>query len=213
MRHSKGFTLIEIIIALAIFAILGIMMAIMMKNTIYANKKADQANQKSQKIEVAQTLLRRDLSQVVDRSVTDADGGTLAALTLNDNTISFTRGGLINPFNISNRSDLQRVDYIYKDGHLYRYAWPILDRVSSSTKPNSMDLLNHITAFKIQVYDESNHLQVDWPVTVSTSLPSSNQVVSDLPRAIKITITLDGQGTINDIILIPSRGMLTSNGA
>ena len=206
MKKSKAFTLIEIIIALAIFAILGIMMAVMMKNTIYVNRKADQANQTIQQIEIAQTLLRRDFSQIVDRSVTDASGGTLAALTLADNSVSLTRGGLINPFNMSNRSDLQRVDYSYEHGHLYRYAWPILDRAATSTKPIRMDLLSHVSYFKVQVYDASNHLQVDWPVTVNTSLPSST--TSDLPKAVNITITLEGQGTINDIIVIPSRGML-----
>ena len=210
-NDESAFTLIEIIIALVIFAILGVLMAIMMKNTIYANQKADQANQNIQQIEIAQTILRRDLSQVVDRSVTDADGGALAAFTLSDNTISFTRGGLINPFNISNRSDLQRVDYLYKDHHLYRYSWPVLDRVLGSTKPTTMDLLGNIIHFKVHVYDESNQLQIDWPVTVNTAIHATNQPVPDLPRAIKITITLKKQGTLDDIIIIPSRGVLTNN--
>lgn len=210
-RDIKAFTLIEIIIALAIFAILGIMMAIMMRNTLYVNKKADSANQKIQQIEIAQTLLRRDISQIVDRSITDTDGGTLAALTLTDDEISFTRGGLINPFNLSNHSDLQRVDYRYKDGHLYRYSWPVLDRVSTTTTPTKMDLLAHITELKIQVYDESNQLQVDWPITVNTAIHATNQPIPDLPKGIKITITLDGQETIDDIIPIPSRGVLANN--
>lgn len=210
--HINAFTLIEIIIALVIFAILGILMAIMMHNTIDANQKANEANENMQQIEIAQTLLRRDFSQVVDRSVTDVDGGTLNALTLNENSISFTRGGFLNPFNLSNRSDLQRVEYSYKNHHLYRYAWPVLDRVLDTTKPIKIDLLKNVKNFKMQVYDESNQLQKDWPVTVNTTLHSTNQPTSDLPRAIKITITLDKQGTFDDIITLPSRGVLGNNG-
>lgn len=210
-NNINAFTLIEIIIALVIFSILGIIMAIMMHNTIDANQKINKVNQNIQQLEIAQTLLRRDFSQAVDRSITDVDGGTLNALILNNNDISFTRGGFINPFNMSNRSDLLRVDYIYKNHRLYRYSWPVLDRVLESTKPIKMEILENVTDFKIRVYDESNQLQTDWPVTVNTALHTTNQPAPDLPRGIKITITLAKQGTLDDIITIPSRGVLGNN--
>ena len=206
-KHHQAFTLIEVLIALVIFAILGVMMAVMMRNTIYANQAANRVNQHIQHIEIAQALMRRDLSQVVDRSITDANGGVLAAFMLSNNQMSFTCGGYMNPFNLSNHSDLQRIDYRYQNQHLYRYSWPVLDRVLSATTPTKMELLDDVISFQVSAYDSLNHWQAEWPVTLNNTLSTSNTLSSHLPRAVKITLTLKNDGVINLWIVIPSRGM------
>ena len=80
--NMAAFTLLEILIALVIFSILGVTIAIGLHNTLDANKRVDIANQHLQKIEVAQALIRRDFRQIVDRSITNKSGSILAAFVL-----------------------------------------------------------------------------------------------------------------------------------
>lgn len=213
---SSGFTLIEILIALVIFAILGVIVAIGLRRTLIANKRADAADRRIQKIEIAQALLRRDISQIVDRPVLDKNGEKLPAVQLKINEIDFTRGGVLNPFNSSHRSNLQRIEYAFRNGRIVRTVWPHLDRAANST-PASMVVLDGVTDFSMAVYDQKNTLQTDWPETSNNfsiysniNIPHQSTQPVALPKAVKITYSLQGQGTIEDIIPIPSRGLQTT---
>ncbi|PHQ81608.1 MAG: type II secretion system protein GspJ [Coxiella sp. (in: Bacteria)] len=207
----RAFTLFEILIALVIFAILGVITAIGLHNALDANQRADKANQRLQQVEVAQALLRRDFRQIVDRSITDNDGSKIPAFVLGNNQVSFTCGGATNPFSTGNRSNLQRIDYTYSNGTLSRAIWPTLDRILT-TKPTQMTLLNNVTNFKVRIYDNNNQLKNVWPLTTSGDLGANITQISKLPRAVQIDFTVKGQGTISDTILIPSRGIREQNG-
>ena len=186
-QYQQAFTLFEILIALAIFAILGLIVALGLKRTLDANHRVDLADKRLQTLEVAQALLRHDISQAIDRSITDEDGQTLPAFQLKAHEINFTRGGLTNPFNIDHRSSLQRINYIYTDHKLMRRTWPTLDRLSG-TSPHQMTLLTHVTALTIKVYDTANQLSTVWP---ESHMMQSEMVLtyplSHLPKAVKIT--------------------------
>jgi general secretion pathway protein J len=210
-KNIVAFTLFEVLIALVIFAILGLIVAIGFRRTLESNQRANDADKRIQKIEVAQALLRRDIMAIVDRPITDRDGQKLPAVLLKSNEIDFTRGGAVNPFYISHRSDLQRIEYAYNNNSIVRTIWPTLDRMSGTT-PASMTLLSNVTNFTIQVYDNNNTLQNAWPFNSNSNaiLSSSNQQ-TDLPRGIRITFTLKGQGSIEDIISIPSRGLMSQD--
>ena len=207
---QTAFTLFEILIALVIFAILGIIVAVGLHRSLQANQRADQADKRIQQLEVAQALIRRDMTAIVDRPITDRDGQTLPAVQVSPGKIEFTRGGLINPFGASNRSDLQRIEYTYRDGAIVRTTWPTLDRMTN-TKTASMTLVKNVSNFSIHVYDQNNKLQNSWPYTSATNNEITNtknqQPQSDLPKAIKISFTVARQGSIEDIIPIPSRGI------
>jgi general secretion pathway protein J len=209
-KKSAGFTLFEILIALVIFAILGIIVAVGLRRTLLANKRADEADQRIQKLEIAQALIRRDMNQIVDRPVSDKNGEKLPAVLLKSDEIDFTRGGIINPFNTSHRSDLQRIEYAYRDNSIVRTTWPTLDRVANSLS-TSMTLLKNVTSFNVQVYDSKNVLQMGWPENYNNqSIHNNSDQQADLPKAVKITFSVKGQGVIEDIIPIPSRGLITS---
>lgn len=209
IRKQQAFTLFEILIALVIFAILGIIVAVGLRRTLQSNQRADQADQRIQQLEVAQALMRRDITAIIDRPISDRDGQTLPAVQLKPDEIEFTRGGLINPLGGSNRSDLQRIDYAYRGGTIVRKTWETLDRMTS-TKTASMTLAKNVSNFSIKVYNQNNKLQNSWPNDAdSNEIGNSKdqQPESDLPKAVQITFTIAGQGSIEDIIPIPSRGV------
>lgn len=201
-----AFTLFEVLIALIIFAILGLIVALGFRRTIESNKRANEADLRIQQVEVAQALLRRDIMAIVDRPISDVDGQKLPAVLLKSNEIDFTRAGAVNPFYTGHRSNLQRIEYTYKNGAIIRNIWPTLDRMSNTT-PTSTTLLKNVTNFSIEVYDNNNTLQNGWPFdsNANATSSSSNQQ-TDLPKGVRITFTIQGQGSIEDIIPIPSRG-------
>ncbi len=206
-KKQAAFTLFEVLIALIIFAILGLMIALGLRRTLESNKRANDADQRIQKLEIAQALLRRDIMAIVDRPITDNNGQKLPAVLLKADEIDFTRGGVINPFYTGNRSDLQRIEYTYRDGNIVRSIWPTLDRMSG-TAPSSMILLSHVSNFSIEVYDDQNRLQPAWPYNVNANTLTTNTVQqTDLPRAVHILFTIKGQGSIEDTIPIVSRGL------
>ncbi len=215
MRHKKsaGFTLIEILIALVVFAILGLIVAVGLQRSLESSHHVDLANQRIQALEVAQALMRRDITEIVDRPITDPNGQQIAAVLLNPNELDFTRGGVVNPFSVGHTSNLQRMAYIYSNHKIIRSIWPVLDRVAN-TSPTSMTVLDHVTDFTLQVFDNSNRLQNAWPYnSKSDATSSSSNQQTDLPKAIKIMFTVQGEGTIEDIIPIPSRGLMTQDEA
>ncbi len=192
----KGFTLIEILIALLIFAILGVLIAFGLQNAINANSHADKANTRIQKIEIAEALLRRDISHIIDRPILDVDGSTIAAVILQDQTLEFTLRA----------SNLQHIRYQVKNGHLYRYIWPILDRVLA-VKPSKIDLLEGITKCKLTAIDQQNQSKNSWPIK-ETSFAITYTLKSNLPKAIQVQFNLEHEGRIDNTIMILSRGIL-----
>jgi len=207
-KQQNGFTLLEILIALVIFAILGIIVAVGFRRSLLSNKHVGEADKRIQKLEITQALLRRDISQTINRSILDRNGEKLPAIQLKPNALEFTRAGVINPLGINKQSDMQRIEYTYKNNTIVRIAWPVLDRAANSA-PSSMNLLTHVTHFNIQVYDNKNNLQSAWPASNSTSIHTNSGDQSALPKAVKITFSVKGQGIIEDIIPIPSQQIIT----
>lgn len=210
MHHppkQHGFTLIEILIALMIFAIIGVMVAIGLRNVINQNQRVEAADNRLQLLEVAETIVRQDINNIIDRPIRNRDNHWLPSVMLKDNIIEFTRGGLSNPLNPIQQSDLERLSYSLKDGKLIRRIWPVLDRVLA-LQPQQMTLLTGVSQLKIVAYDADSQAQISWPIKTGTSKFASS-LPFYLPKAIKVSFVLVGQGKIDIIINIPSRGYLT----
>lgn len=201
----RGFTLLEILIALVIFAIVGVITAIALGHVIDTHKRLASYDDRLQKVEVAVALMRRDISQALDRSVLDYDNNRLAPFIDNNNKIEFTRGGLLNPFHLQQRSDLQRISYQINGGTIQRLTWSVLDRFNT-TKPQRINLLKGVTDFTIIVYDNKNQPQNYWPAKQGTAL--TKQPTSILPKAVKIRFTVDKLGPVSLTIPITSRGVV-----
>src|SRR3989338_4904860 len=67
MKKNRGFTLIEIIVALFIFAIVGVLAAMSLNTMIRAHKRLDVADSHLLQLEISMTMMRRDIAQIIDR--------------------------------------------------------------------------------------------------------------------------------------------------
>lgn len=187
-HKQNAFTLIEVLVALAIFAILSVISTLALRRSIQTHHHLSHYDQQVTRLSIAMTLLRNDISQAIARPVREAGGHHVPAfIDKGDDSISFTRGGL-----------LQRIRYRFTDHNLVRDTWSVLDRLPS-TKSNTQVLLTGVSHPSIILYDAQNHAQRFWPTKQGSNL-------TDLPRGVTLTFTLAGQGTIALDIPIDSRG-------
>jgi general secretion pathway protein J len=195
--QSKGFTLIEIIVALFIFAILGTIAAIGLRAVIRTHKHLEKVDKNISQLEIAMTLMRRDLTQMTDRAITNTSGEELPALmVINNHHIEFTTGGYANPFAASKRGTLQRVAYQLKNNKLVRLTWSAIDR-PAHIEPSRRVMLNGVTHMNLSFFDNQKQIINVWT-------PDAN--VGTLPQAIIFTLKLRNHSTLQGVFPIVGRG-------
>jgi len=139
-QTDSGFTLVEMLIALFVFALISIGTMSALMNTIRGKAQMAERLDSLQEIETARSLLKADMASLVLRPTRDAYGGQNKNLLEGgiDTLLTFTRTGRINPGGLETRGDLQRVSYVFEQGQLIRRSLarvnpapltPELDRV------------------------------------------------------------------------------------
>ncbi len=194
-NHKNGFTLLEILIALFIFSIVS-MILVSALHTVFNSQSATAKHAATlTKLQMAFLLMSRDFEQVINRPVTNAKGIVEGPFLGTPDTVTFTHGGVANPFGSLQRSTLQRTQYFLDKEHLVRSIWPVLDQVQK-TLPNDRILLRSITALRFEYLDNQGQFQNNWPP------PDQKQTV--LPRAVRVIITLEKGGILSQLYRIPA---------
>lgn len=206
MSKNNGFTLVEILIALFIFAILAVITTVGLHSAINTKQRVEKIDQKLSELQIAQTLLRRDALQAVDRKVIDEDGHFAPAFIMTGSgAMRFTRDGQVNPLGAAQRSNLQRVGYVFRDGELVRLTWVALDRLPE-TKVEKKVLLKGVTLISMRVLDVNNRAYKLWPPSEGSNLDMNRFQVA-MPKAIKLNFKVKNLGEIIDFFPIPSRSV------
>jgi general secretion pathway protein J len=163
MRRSLGFTLLEMLVALAVFAVLGLMSSQMVSRVLDVHKIVTARGERLGELQRAMQLMQRDVLEIAPRSVRDEMGDAIPALRIGtDIALELTRSGWRNPLN-QRRSEMQRVAYVARDDILYRYYWNVLDR-AEDTKPVVQELLHDVNAIEVRAIDVSGNEHAFWPL-------------------------------------------------
>ncbi len=221
-RRAAGFTLIEVLVAVAVFAVMAAIAYGGLNGVIAQRTHNDDAMRRLRQLQLAMNIMCRDFQELSARSVRDGLGssvGPLVAGSQNVPPLEFTRGGWSNPLG-QVRSTQERVAYSLEDGKLMRSFWPELDG-SISGDPVKQELLPDVTAIRIQYADSSLNYQDSWPETQAgtvsgtqtpipprtttggpTAAPALNGGAGSgvLPVAVSITVTLKDWGDVTRIV-------------
>lgn len=163
MRASHGFTLLEVMVALAIFAVLGLMSSQMLTRIIKIHDVTITRGDQLGELQRAMQIMQRDVLETTFRSVRDEMGDPIPVIQVGtDIVLELTRSGWRNPLG-QRRSELQRVAYQVKDETLMRYYWNVLDRAEDSV-PEKQELLHHVTALEVHALDASGNEHAYWPL-------------------------------------------------
>ena len=197
-RRISGFTLVELLVAIAIFAVIGVMATAGLRRMADLRGQNDAVMKRLRQVQLAMDIMTRDFSQLTPRTVRDGLGtsqGALMAGPQNVPPIAFTRGGWANPLGTV-RSTQERVAYSLEDGKLVRSFWPELDG-SVQGDPEKQELLPDVDSIKVQYYDVSAGGFADvWPPVVNGQVPNATQ----LPGAVSITLKLKDWGEVTRVV-------------
>jgi len=201
MKRGRGFTLIEILVATAIAAILAVMAFAAMNQAIQNRERVRAAQARLVALQFTVRNLVQDFSQLTPRPVRVPVGeGYEAALvgnTASSPVVVLTRGGWSNPAGVQ-RSSLQRVRYQLREGVLYREFWTVLD-AQQEPLPTARPLLDGVTGFAVRYMGDGRQWRDDWP----PPQPNADDQLRYLrwrPIAVEITLQLQDWGTVRRVI-------------
>lgn len=195
LKFLRGFTLFEILIALFIFTIVSIILTSTLHSIFDFEAHMEKNSKRFSELQLAMLLFSRDVEQIINRPSINVKGITEETLIGNVNSITFTHAGLLNPDGSEPRTTLQRTHYYLNKNHMVRETWDVLDQTSKS-QTHSRNLIEGYD-LRFQYLDENGVFQTKWP-------PPSSRKALPLPKAIRISLTLDHWGKISQLFLIPS---------
>jgi len=163
LRPIRGFTLVEILVAMAIFSLIGVAAHQVLLRVLAAEERAAERTARLDALQRAVLRLERDVIQYVDRGVRDALGDPQPALMLEDGRrLELTRRGWRNPLGLK-RSRLQRVTWRrVPDGGIERAYWSVLDRAEDS-EPRRQRVLPGGETLTMRVIDAEGERWEFWP--------------------------------------------------
>ncbi|MFT5879961.1 MAG: general secretion pathway protein J [Moritella sp.] len=202
---SLGFTLIEMMIAIAIFAMLSLGAYQVLQGVLRSDEISLERGLVLKKLQRAMLIVGRDMQQMNARNNRSDDELTAMPLQVgkfmfdsDDDGIAFVRSGWRNPLSQLPRSSLQRVSYRLKDNNLERLSYVYLDP-SIGEEPKIQILLRDVEKLSFEFY------QADKWTDVWTDK-------KNIPAGIRINLTLARFGDINRSFLLSEATVSTNRG-
>ena len=197
-RQQKAFTLIEVLVAMAIFAILSALAYGTLSQTMLSAELLSDRMDRLQALQRTMRLLTDDMHQLSPRSVRDELGDNFGpALSTGFQSgfaIELTRNGWNNPM-VLPRSTMQRAAYRIEEDELVRYHWTVLDRTLSN-EPVSVVLLDGVEGIQFRFFQTDGEYTDQWP-PLSRDGPGNVRL---RPRAVEITLRLENEGEITRLV-------------
>jgi len=197
---AAGFTLLEVLIAIGITAMIGLGSWQILNSAIRTSEHTQVKLEELKALQKTMLIISRDLQQVVSRSVRDEYGDYQPALQTKGSLykLEFSRAGWRNPLG-DLRSNLQRVAYELNQDELVRHYWNVLDR-SQDSESVYRTLLKGVEEFSIRFMKDDYTWTDEWPVTDASGddeVEDPRLKTNKIPKAVKITLTLKQFGTVS----------------
>jgi general secretion pathway protein J len=192
---AKGFTLIELMVAISVFAVISAAMLVAL-NEILRGAAASRAElDRLAALQRGFVTLGNDFRQAVPRPTRDQLGDSMPALTRRGERLHLTRSGHRSLAG-SSGSNLQHVAYeLADDGRLLRHSWPVLDRGNRS-EPRTRVLLRDVEGMTLR-YRHRGGWRDQWPPL------NQSEASVDRPRAIAIRLELSHYGAVTRTFALP----------
>ena len=198
-RHN-GFTLIEVLVALAVFGVLSVVAYMALGQTL---SNADMLGERMERLEAIQRTIRyldSDLMQAAPRPVRGLLGDgyepAIRSSFASEFALEVTHGGWTNPAGLP-RGTLQRSAYRIEDGELLRFHWRVLDRTVNN-EPIRTVLLDGVESIEFRYLTAEGEPSEQWP-PVNASGAAGFRL---RPRAIEVVLRLTDEGEIRRLVEI-----------
>lgn len=192
--RARGFTLVEVMVAVFIFGILA-MLAYGGYNQLARQSDIVDSNAgRSRAIQSAMQRMSEDFAMIEPRPVREPLGESIEPALRSDARTEMlaelTRSGWSNPAGVS-RSTLQRVAYRLENNKLQRAYWNALDRTMTA-EPTAATLLDKVRTVSFRFMDQNQSWHEQWP-PLGYSGPDAARL---RPIAVEITLDLEDWGKV-----------------
>ncbi len=161
MKITKGFTLIEILVALLAASIISIMSFEFLSNSVFLKERVDANIKKDSDHMNTINTIRLDLMQAVPFDMKDQNGRELKVSFVGnslDRIMTFV--SLSTSDHLQTTSKLRRVIYLYEDNQLIRVTTlSNKEQVETSRKI----LIKNVENLEIRFGEELDEAEIDWP--------------------------------------------------
>lgn len=198
MMRERGFTLIEMLVALMIFALLSLAGVALLRGSVSAQGATRDHLDRLGDLQVAIATLDADLNQATVR-ITRTEAGTLAPAFFAGGTgtggpvLQFVRAGWSNASNAP-RASLQKVDYYWREGRFERVGYPMLDGAAPEAP---VKLLDRVSALTLRFRDDRGQWREAWTPTQPDLIP----------RLVEMTLQREGGAPVTLRFLVGPGGV------
>jgi general secretion pathway protein J len=189
-QKNRGFTLIEVIVALSIFAVLSIIGYKGISSLVQTKERVEVEDAKWQQIILFFDRFELDVKQSVNRPIRTREDtvepawlGRPSFAGEDGAQLVFSRFG--DPEQLGFLMDTRRVGYRLHDGAIELLIWPSLD-VAPSAKPEVFKVLTHVAQISFSYLSTDGRWLNAWPEATVTT-----QQKSFAPSAVQLIIKLE----------------------
>jgi general secretion pathway protein J len=195
--RQLGFTLFEMVIAVSIFALMGVIAFGGLAQMTRTGQAVADANDRLSDLQFAVVYFNREWIQVSPRKVRNQYGDEEPNIIIDDNVITFTRSGWSNILG-QRRSTLQRVQYLLLDNKFVRRHWRSLDQ-GIAEQPIQVVLLEDVESMEVEFQDGLGKSIEEWPLGAGSD--------DGEPIMLMFRLELPDMGEITRLLEVP-RGVI-----
>lgn len=190
-----GFTLVELLVAVALFAVVAAMAYPGLTRILASRAQLDDRQARLAALTLGLAVLEQDIVHAAPRPVRDELGDSIAAMRGGIDGVLFECTRRVAPLaGFDDGSGLVRVDYALVGHRLVRREWNVLDRTQASTT-HDRTLLDGVDAVAVTFFDGQRWHEF-WP-------PQAGVLdYETLPAGVRLVVTLDGGEQVSRVFAL-----------
>ncbi|WP_422060392.1 type II secretion system minor pseudopilin GspJ [Sphingopyxis sp.] len=187
MRDERGFTLVEMLVALSIFAVIAAMGVTLLRSSVDTQDAVQVRLKGMSGVNRVRAVMANDLAQAVQRPTRGQAGEPVPAFIGSSTGFAFVHAGAAS-LDGSPRPGVERVGYALTAGEWRRATQPMLDGKALGQGDR---LIGDVTGAAVRYRDAQGNWAQSW-----TSDPGDR-----LPRAVEVRLTRSGRAPLTMLFL------------